>query len=242
MAGQADIFLGNGFDDFLSKPIDVRQLNAVLNKFIRDKQPPEIIEAARKSAAEKKEKTAGNSNQPAIDPKFAEIFARDALKAIETLEAISKTNDYGNEDNMRAYIINVHGMKSALANIGKMDLSAVALKLEMAARECKLEIVTSETSGFLSSLRAFVEDIKPLKKAVINEAVDEDKPYLFEKLLIIKAACEEYDESTAEEVLKELRETEWSQHTEELLGKISEQLLCSDFDEIVDEINELTAL
>jgi CheY-like chemotaxis protein len=37
--GQSEIFLQNGFDDFLSKPINIRQLDAILNKFVRDKQP-----------------------------------------------------------------------------------------------------------------------------------------------------------------------------------------------------------
>jgi signal transduction histidine kinase/ActR/RegA family two-component response regulator len=36
--GQAEMFLSNGFDDFISKPIDIRELNAVLNKLIRDKR------------------------------------------------------------------------------------------------------------------------------------------------------------------------------------------------------------
>jgi DNA-binding response OmpR family regulator len=31
------MFAQNGFDGFLPKPINVRQLNAVLNRFIRDK-------------------------------------------------------------------------------------------------------------------------------------------------------------------------------------------------------------
>ncbi|MCL2009474.1 MAG: transporter substrate-binding domain-containing protein [Synergistaceae bacterium] len=48
LAGQAEVFLANGFDGFISKPIDVRELNATLKKFIRDKQPPEVIEAARR--------------------------------------------------------------------------------------------------------------------------------------------------------------------------------------------------
>jgi CheY-like chemotaxis protein len=38
VVGQADVFLTNGFDAFISKPIDTRQLNDLLNKFIRDKQ------------------------------------------------------------------------------------------------------------------------------------------------------------------------------------------------------------
>ena len=37
IVGNAEMFKENGFDDFISKPIDYRQLNAVLDKFIRDK-------------------------------------------------------------------------------------------------------------------------------------------------------------------------------------------------------------
>jgi len=48
VVGQSEIFLKNGFNDFISKPIDVRQLNAILNKHVRDKQSPEVLKAAKK--------------------------------------------------------------------------------------------------------------------------------------------------------------------------------------------------
>jgi CheY-like chemotaxis protein len=48
LTGQAEMFLANGFDGFISKPIDIRLLNSALNKFIRDKYPAETVEAARK--------------------------------------------------------------------------------------------------------------------------------------------------------------------------------------------------
>ena len=35
--GQSEIFLANGFDGFISKPIDIRQLNDSLNRYVRDK-------------------------------------------------------------------------------------------------------------------------------------------------------------------------------------------------------------
>ncbi|GBU24224.1 aerobic respiration control sensor protein ArcB [Fibrobacteria bacterium R8-3-H12] len=38
IVGQAEIFLENGFDAFISKPIDAKQLDAELNRYIRDKQ------------------------------------------------------------------------------------------------------------------------------------------------------------------------------------------------------------
>jgi signal transduction histidine kinase/CheY-like chemotaxis protein len=38
VVGQQDIFIASGFDGYISKPIDIRQLNDVLNKFIRNKK------------------------------------------------------------------------------------------------------------------------------------------------------------------------------------------------------------
>jgi CheY-like chemotaxis protein/HPt (histidine-containing phosphotransfer) domain-containing protein len=242
VTGQAEIFLGNGFDDFLSKPIDVRQLNTVLNKLIRDKQPPEVIEAARQQAELKDKQFAENIiSQSVIDPHLAEIFVRDATKSISVLDAIIEKNGSYDENDMRMYVIHTHGMKSALANVGKMELSAIALKLEQIGREGNTDVMASETPAFLNLLRAFVGELTPQEDKIDEEAtvtVDEDKAYLHEKLILIKAACEEYDESTAEDIITELREKEWLQPTKKLLGSISEHLLHSDFDEIVDAVNK----
>ena len=237
VAGQAEVFLNNGFDEFISKPIDLRRLNAVLNKYVRDKQPPEVIEMARKEMEEKKEPSSENMAQTAVDPQLAEIFMRDALKAHAALEAISEKNDYGSEENLRAYIINMHGIKSALANIGKMDISAAASKLETAGREGRYETIISETPYFLNLLRSFMEELMPLEKTTADVTVDEDKTYLCEKLLAIKAACVEYNENSAYEAFMELKKSAWSKPTKMLLNTIGERLLHSDFDDIVDEIN-----
>ena len=249
VAGQAEIFLGSGFDDFISKPIDVRQLNMILNKFIRDKQPHDVIEAARKQAAEKQEhqlmldrgESPGTLQQgaekPDIDPHFAEVFARDARKALATLDAIAGKGNYSNETDLRSYIINVHGMKSALANIRKMDLSAIALKLEAAGREGDFAMIEAETPAFLASLRGFVDSIaSTAENDAVAEAADADPALLQSKLSEIKEACEQYDESAADALLSELREMSWSKATQALLSTISSHLLHSDFDEAVKAI------
>ena len=54
---QVGFFLQNGFDDIISKPIVMRQLNVIMNTYVRDKQPLAVIEEARKQALEKKQKT-----------------------------------------------------------------------------------------------------------------------------------------------------------------------------------------
>ena len=240
VAGQAEVFLNNGFDDFISKPIDVRQLNAVLNKHVRDKQFPKVIEAARMSVPDENVRPAEISSKPAIDPGFAKIFARDAEKALETLRTLVDDGDYKNEADLITYIINVHGIKSALANVGNAELSAVALKLEAAGREGKFDTITAETPAFLDSLRAYVDEITPKEDEGGDVATDEDPAFLREKMSAIKAACEEYDESAAEKILAELRLKTWSQPTKEVLNNISKLLLHSEFDEIAEIAEKLS--
>jgi CheY-like chemotaxis protein len=158
-AGQAEMFAENGFDGFISKPIDIRQLNFYLNKLIRDKQPPETLEAARKQAKANMAKSAQGKTQPPSDTKLAEIFSRDAEKAHEILCTIH-SNAYRRTDDIRTFVINVHAMKSALANIGEVGLSADALKLEEAGRAEDITAMMSETPAFLEALRQVIEKNK----------------------------------------------------------------------------------
>ncbi|MDR2532465.1 MAG: response regulator [Oscillospiraceae bacterium] len=238
VVGQSEIFLANGFDDFISKPIDTRLLNVILNRLIRDKQPPEVIEAARRQAETETEQPADKAPQSSVGSRITESFVRDAKKSLAALDAvIGKGAPYSEED-IRTYTIHVHGMKSALANLGKMDLSAVAMKLEQSGRDKDIELITAETPKFLSSLRAVVDELAPQKQVSAHDAEVVDMRHLRENLLAIKEACEIYDKNTAEKVLNELKNTSLPQKIRELLDTISEQLLHSDFDEVSEDIDK----
>ena len=265
VSGQADVFLGNGFDDFISKPIDIRQLNNVLNKLIRDKQSPETIEAARLQAITDKEHngifndgsgapdellmpagppdgggqsgegsaSAGAGTRKAVDPHIIEIFVRDADKSIAVLDGIHSRGVYGEED-VRTYTITIHGIKSALANIGEKELSDFALRLEQAGRDDETALLSGETSAFLDGLRVLVDGLRPAPAGDdAAAATDEDPAYLSEKLQEIKAACEDFNKKGVKDALTELREKTWSPPTREKLDAIAEHLLHSDFDEIL---------
>jgi len=61
LIGQAEEFLRSGFDGFISKPIDTAHLNGILNRFIRDRQPAEVVEAARNGAGRKSSPANGDT-------------------------------------------------------------------------------------------------------------------------------------------------------------------------------------
>jgi len=177
--------------------------------------------------------------QPCPDPELVAIFVRDAEGAVERLDAIN-SNGYRNSDDIRMFVINVHAMKSALANIGKTELSAAAQKLEKAGRDEDIPVMTEETPAFLKALREVIEKNKPEDDE--RDAAEEDseyvRVYLGDKLLAIQKACEEYDEKTAKTVLDELKKEKLPRSVREMLDAIAGHLLHSDFEEIVSIVKD----
>jgi HPt (histidine-containing phosphotransfer) domain-containing protein len=129
-------------------------------------------------------------------------------------------------------------MKSALANIGQKGLSDSASKLEKAGRENDTNMMLSETGNFLEELRKVINEIKPKDEENLIEDSEECLFLLQEKLVIIKEACITFDKKTIKNILNELKEKTWSQKTKELLNKIAECILHSEFDNAVSLADE----
>jgi signal transduction histidine kinase/DNA-binding response OmpR family regulator len=232
LSGQAEIFLNNGFDDFISKPIDIRQLNNVLNKLIRDKQPQEVLDEANR---QKNNLYAGGNHNIAVDSQLAEYFLRDAKKAVNALKTIHENKCRRIED-IPSFIINVHAMKSALANVGESELSGEALKLEQIGREKNIDLILSSIPAFIKDLNKVIEKLSPDEEDS-NEGVD--LAFLREKLDTIQKACASYDKKTAKEALSELKRKNHSKEIKDLLSGIAEHLLHSEFDEAAEIVREI---
>jgi len=166
IVGQAQMFLENGFDAFISKPIDSRKLNSILKDFIRDKQPPEVVEAARQEQHQKNAK--GKENPEEKKKKLSEleeIFLIDAGNALKILEGLyAKINELSEKD-MELYRVTVHGSKNTLKSIGETKLSETARKLELAAKENDVAVLSKETPAFIDALKSVVDEMGPLEDA-----------------------------------------------------------------------------
>jgi len=140
------------------------------------------------------------------------------------------------------YVINVHGIRGALANIGELDLSALAAKLEQAGRDRDSAVMSSQTPVFLDALRGLIEKITPEKydeRSGTTERTVEDLVYLREKLLALKTACVAYNKKAAKDILAEIEQKAWSQPTKERLEVIAEHLLHSKFKAAISVADEM---
>jgi len=236
LAGQSEMFLKNGFDDFISKPIDTRQLNMTLNKLVRDRYPAEVVEAARKQ----REMLNNKINQLSSDSHLAEFFIRDAKKSAKILETIY-INKCRRADDVSMFIINVHAMKSALANVGEKDLSQKALILEQLGRDNNIKNLLEELPEFLKSLYSIIHEYEENEQKVKKEGHG-DHAQLKEKYLEIRAECEIYNKKAAKDILKDLKKKEWPQFIDEQLSILTALLLHSEFDEAVKNIDDYLSM
>jgi len=243
VVGQSDIFLANGFNDFISKPIDVRHLNTVLKKYVRDKQPPEVIEAALKAFEGMEAHAVDKSVQSAVSPQLAEFFVRDVLNAVETLKAIDDKLGAFNDEEISLFTTTAHAMKTALANVGEMQLSALADRLEQAGLKNETEVISDETSDFISKLRATAFKFSPPEDTEEHvDAEDGDYAYLQRELSVVNDACAVYDKKKAKDIIAGLRRKRWRHEISQMLGTIAEKLLSGDLDGVVlytEKINEI---
>jgi len=187
VVGQAEMFLENGFDEFISKPIDIRQLDVILNKYILDKQPSETLEAQPPESAEAQppEETSSSGAESAPDAPLADAesvpnapspdadistddfrlhISPDVLEAF-TEDAINTVDVLGElvqkeltEDVLQQIGTYVHGIKSALWSINNTRLAEHAQKLDHACFEGHTDSIKTSTLELISELRKLIEE------------------------------------------------------------------------------------
>jgi len=231
--GQAEVFLDNGFDDYISKPIDTRQLDVMLNRLVRSKHIEEASE----------EQVDGSGISQIYDEKETElltIFVRDVEKSLAVLEPICEAMQGKqdiDENSVISYVVNVHAMKSALANVGEERLSALAFELEQAGRKRDFAVMYEKTSKLLDGLRQVIRKVAPKEDSQVADD-DSEPEFLRKKLYLIQVSCEAYNKKVAKDALAELKQKSWSYSTKKLLNSLAGFLLYGDFDKAAASVKE----
>jgi len=146
LIGRANMFLQNGFDAFLSKPIDSRELNLILLDFIRNRKSTEVVEAERQTFAA--ERTISEQKTETINAELKALVKKDIENAMNVLENMTLS-----DSDIAEYITTVHGLKSALLNVCENELSHTAFRLESAGKQRNYKLLENETPEFIEALR-----------------------------------------------------------------------------------------
>ncbi len=248
MEGMREHFLSCGFQDFIAKPLDRKELNQLLLRWV-----PE----------ERRQK--GNGEEEAKSPELAEFqidgvdmnaamqyYSGDADGFAELLELycidgkrkVKLLRELVESDILR-YKIEVHGLKSASANIGAMEVSALARAQENAAAQGDMEFISGQFPILLAEYETLLENIGQFLEMRMQE---KDR-----KELLPRLSVQEIKKQTAEALeelqhfrsqpcaqrVKEMLFHELPKEVEERLSQIQEQLRLYEDDNAEELLSQL---
>ena len=168
VSGAREMFLQEGFRDYLSKPISLPKLEEMLLKYlpkelIEKESPQQAMTAGETGPAESRITKTNHvdwekGRELCMDD---EDFFRDILEtfvesgAAQELERYFETSDFEN------YRIKVHAVKTNLANIGASEVSEMAKQLELTIKtENNAVCVQEQHSEFIAVFRQVVDEVK----------------------------------------------------------------------------------
>ena len=223
--GVRDMYIEEGLNDFIAKPIELSAMNRVLKTWL----PRELIKISVREETNfptpvKQEKTVVSSKDNLFNFKtgvnytggdvdaYNEILSIYLQKSAETKSRIAQLYS---EKSWKNYVIEVHALKGTSLMIGSAPLSELCKELEFAGKDSNYTLIEEKNDTMLSMYdqvvelgRKYVAENCPEKLVIENEPVQNDEPSLteitMEKLseLIenIKSACAAFDGDAVEEI------------------------------------------
>lgn len=258
VSGAKEMFLQNGFDDFLAKPIVYQKLEKMLQKYLPQSK---LIEGAVKQPEEQSCKDAEENRQirqrletvselnleyaylHTKDPKelFAVIedFVQMADADADALDAFEKTIFDG--DNLRQYRVKVHAMKTSAAMIGALTVSGIAKLLEAAARDEKTDVIKTMHPIFLEQWKSLTEQLKAIctVKEDEQELEEPDKELLEQELTLLTQAMAEYDVDVADEIIERLSHYRYPGEKKAVFDALAQAVRCLDAEAVLEGVSKL---
>lgn len=225
VTGAREMYLREGFDDFLSKPVDPEKLEKMVLGMLPDEK---VIHGHGKKETGKKEPSLPELE--GIDWKYARLYCpdigilKDTLKQFyrmleteaERLEELLLKIEKGVErtESLRLFRIQVHSMKNSAAMVGAVPLAGVARILEYAARDEKILRIQNITPDFLQEWRRLKEILNPIMREKKQEEAkrEMDSEFIGELLDMLIHAMEEMNVDTADQIIEQLKQFDYPEN------------------------------
>jgi CheY-like chemotaxis protein len=217
VVGTEQVFLANGFQAFLSKPIDIMKMDDVINIWVRDKDKEAELGLDSASA----DKSANDDDAPSafggvsingLDIERGLSRFGDDESFIETLRSyakhtpplVEKIRDFEASD-LPDVAVTVHGIKGSSYGICADTVGKKAEALEHAAKAGDYAFVSENMEAFVCELEAFISE---LTRFLDETDTNDDKPTASEPdrglLAKLANACANYSMDEIDETLGEL--------------------------------------
>jgi len=181
VVGAKEKYLAEGFDDYLSKPVDGFALEKMLMKYLPKEKVEPVQDAKTEDIGERAAENQNTQNddlnalraagiEPNIGLQYVQNdaqFYRSILSDYVDGEAEKKKliqTCYAEED-WHNYMIQVHSLKSSSKMIGAVELSEMAAKQEQASKEGDTDTIRTGCAPMIKKYKEVADTIRSVIKA-----------------------------------------------------------------------------
>jgi HPt (histidine-containing phosphotransfer) domain-containing protein len=249
ISGQREMFLANGLDDFLAKPIETKKLDSILRKWIPKEKQHDLPQTANSATPQDinlsikgVDVRAGLRNVGGNAAAYIDIlydFCRDAQNRYTHIKAALRKEDF------TLYTVLVHAVKGAARAIGANDFARQAETMEQAANNRDYPLIKKQTDALLQGLDALVGRINTALSALVNARGDGDgdadaeiDPHAL-KLDVMRWALETLDITTVNEILAQCMSMPLGKKSKDFISEVEQDILAFEYNKAVEKINSL---
>lgn len=165
VSGTREMFLREGMNDFVAKPIEFKNMVSKIRKWL----PEEKIKKGETTKIPQKEKTSPTIQLEGLDTTYAISLLGDEklywMVLKDYYHVIAKKSElirgYQQTEDWKAYTIEVHALKSASRQIGALELADAAERMEMAGKKEDAELIHQCTPGLLKQYENYQKLLAP---------------------------------------------------------------------------------
>jgi CheY-like chemotaxis protein len=252
VSGMRAMFLEQGFDDFLSKPIEIAKLDELIAKWTPAEKKLTIRGEEPGGADRGKERIEALPVIPGLDTakgiafcggtvaaykKVLSMFRRDAAERLLVFTAIPA------EGELATFAAQAHAIKSAAGTIGAAELSEEAAELEAAGK-------AGDTQAIHETLPLFHEHLIRLIEVIENflEGKDEGTKTgsgkmedLTALLSALKPALKTKEMKEIDRLLEEIEQLSLDARTRKAINAVSDKVLMGEYGGAIENVNILLA-
>jgi CheY-like chemotaxis protein len=252
VAGMKEMFLAKGFNDYLSKPIEIVKLDEMMSRWVPAEKQIKIGRGI------KRETFSGETalGIPGVDTKkginmtggaeagYRKVLAQFCKDALERLPVFAASPV---ETELPVFAAQAHAIKSAAGTIGAAEVSAEAAALEAAGKAGNLRAIGETLPAFRGHLAKLVEDIG---KALEEQNAEQGgglhtgggtESAIADLLPALRAALEAKNMKEIDRLLGELENAAVDKETRERIDALSDKILLGEYREAVDALDRLSA-
>jgi signal transduction histidine kinase/CheY-like chemotaxis protein len=254
VVGMREMFIGHGFNDFISKPIDVSKLDEMLGRWIPKEKREQAAGNGGLGAGSGKSRSGCDSARrdsplpaiPGVDTakgiamtggtlttyrKVLSLFCKDIEERIPLLQ---KTPD---ANTLPSFVTQVHALKSASASIGAQGLSSIAAGLEAIGKAGDAAFINESLPDFVKQLAELGKNIRAALEADTAAAQNttrlpespEKTPDALPLLRRLAGALESQKAGDIDLILEQLSRQPPDANIKTALEQISDEVLMADY-------------